>query len=243
MNKEVAKKQTTAVSTEVIDMSKYAGKGSEGVDKDSAAVPFLAVLQSNSPALQTVEGAKAGMFMNTITNELFDIVTIVPFAFERTFIQWGPDNGGFKGKHNPADIDTGKIETDYNEKRKLILKGTLDELKDTRQHYVMMQSASGSWQPAVFSLSSTQIKKSKNFVALWQGIEDEAPDGTSYNPPSWAYMYNVTAISETNEKGSWYGVTIMKSDKVEDPDLFAACVKFNEDYAAGLLETVEPKKF
>ena len=50
------------------------GKGLEGADKDSFATPFLAVLQAQSPQVvdATIEGIKAGLFINSITNELFE---------------------------------------------------------------------------------------------------------------------------------------------------------------------------
>ena len=70
--KAVAKTEANLPSTMVQDMKADAGKGSEGVDKDSLAIPFLVILQPLSPACDDddgVKGAKPGMFMNTITEE------------------------------------------------------------------------------------------------------------------------------------------------------------------------------
>ena len=58
----VKDEKTTALSTNVVlDFAADAGMGMEGVDKDSFAIPFIALLQGLSPQLETVDGAKPGL--------------------------------------------------------------------------------------------------------------------------------------------------------------------------------------
>ena len=52
------------------------GRGFEEADADSFAIPFLAMLQKGTPQADPddpayIKGAKPGMFMNTVTLELF----------------------------------------------------------------------------------------------------------------------------------------------------------------------------
>ena len=63
----VAEAKKTAVAMP-LDFSADAGMGMEGADKSSFAIPFITMLQGLSPQLETVEGAKPGLFINTITN-------------------------------------------------------------------------------------------------------------------------------------------------------------------------------
>ena len=48
-----------------MDFSADAGQGMEGADKASFAIPFITMLQGLSPQLETVDGAKPGLFIMT----------------------------------------------------------------------------------------------------------------------------------------------------------------------------------
>lgn len=241
----VAKRQEAQPpSTLVNDMQADEGKGLEGADKESFAIPFLAVLQTKSPQVEDelVEGAKAGMFFNTITNELFKTVKVIPCGFQRKYIQWGlrEDGGGFKGIHNPIDVDSGKLETYTDDKGRLRFGD--DQLKDTRIHYLMVQSASGAWAPAVLSLSSTQIKKSKRFMSLIQGVEFKTDTGKPFTPPSYANLFDITTVKEKNDMGSWFGIEVVKDRRIQDneAELYVKCKSFSEQVSAGTVKVAEP---
>jgi hypothetical protein len=224
------------------DMSADAGRGVEGADKDSFAIPFLLVLQKGSPVVddESVLGAKAGLLMNSITNELFPEVIVVPCGFQRKYVQWGDRDtgGGFKGLHNPVDIDGGAVKTYRDDKGHLRIGD--DFLNDTRMHYIMVQSKTGQWFPAVLSLTSTQIKKSKRFMSLIAGIEFKDKNGIPYTPPSFGNTYLLATVKEANDKGSWYGIEITIDEPVTDPLLYAKCKKFNEEVNAGTVKAPEP---
>ena len=88
---EVAVAETnTALAVMAADFAADAGLGMEGADKSSFAIPFLSILQGLSPQLETVDGAKPGLFINSITNEVFKEVLVIPCAFQRRFLRWAP---------------------------------------------------------------------------------------------------------------------------------------------------------
>ena len=240
---EVAVKETnTALAVMAADFAADAGLGMEGADKSSFAIPFIAILQGLSPQLETVDGAKPGLFINTITNEVFKEVLVVPCAFQRRFLRWAPrsEGGGYKGEYNPVDIETGKIEGVHTSAEgRLMLEN--DELKDTRNHYVLMQTESGAWQPALFSLSSTQIKKSKKWMSRIQGIEMRNAQGKAFNPPSFSHIYKLTSVKEENSKGSWWGVEIEMVEPVGDAELYAKAKAFHNSVASGDVEVAPPQ--
>ena len=98
----------------VINFEQDAGQGLEGADKDSFAIPYLVVLQPMSPPVAegTLEGAKPGLFLNSVTQELLTEIDLVPVAFQRRFLLWAPRKlgGGFKGEFSPIDVELRKIE-------------------------------------------------------------------------------------------------------------------------------------
>jgi len=212
---------TTKSSTAVIPASLPswagdAGSGMEGTDKDSFAIPFIRVLQQLSP--QCTPGktgynpaAKAGMILNTVTGELVSGETgivFVPCAFQRRFIQWAPrgSNGGYRGEHNPEDVaarvaaeeltrgDDGKLYIGEPNPKKS------DYLSDTRNHFGLVLTPNGPVQ-ALLSLTSTQIKKSKQLMGLLGQIKIGGK-----TPPTYLSKVRMTTVLEANDSGSWYGV-------------------------------------
>ena len=241
---EVAVKEetNTALAVMAADFAADAGLGMEGADKSSFAIPFLSILQGLSPQLETVDGAKPGLFINSITNEVFKEVYVIPCAFQRRFLRWAPrsEGGGYKGEYNPVDIETGKIAgVSTNNEGRLMLEN--DELKDTRNHFVLMQTESGAWTGALLSLSSTQIKKSKRWMSLILGIEMRNAQGKPFNPPSFSHVYKLSAVKEENSKGSWWGLQVEKVEPVGDAELYAKAKAFHNSVSAGEVEVAPPQ--
>jgi len=226
-----------------IDFSADAGMGMEGTDRASFAIPFLTILQGLSPQIETVEGAKPGLYINTITTELYREALVIPCAYQRRFNRWAPreQGGGYRGEYSPVDVELGKLAgLDTNEKGQTTIEGDL--LKDTRNHFVLVQSESGAWQPAIISLSSTQIKKSKRWMSLIQGIEMRAPGSAkSFNPPSFSHVYKMTAKKEENSQGSWWGVDIAVVGPVQDHETYAKAKAFHASVASGDIEVAQPQ--
>jgi hypothetical protein len=255
--KETTTEVTSAQSSSVgfpIDFAADAGMGMEGADKSSFAIPFITMLQGLSPQLETVDGAKPGKFINTITNELYDEVMVVPCAYQRRFLRWSPrsSGGGYKGEFNPIEVETGALPglkqingiylMDVPEGAPAFDPKGLplyDHLSDTRNHFVLAKNASGGWQPALISLSSTQIKKSKRWMSLIQGVEMEA-NGRHFNPPSFSSIYKLKPIKEENSKGSWWGLDISRVGFIEDGELYGRAKDFHSQVASGAVEVAPP---
>lgn len=240
---EVAVAETnTALAVMAADFAADAGLGMEGADKSSFAIPFLSILQGLSPQLETVDGAKPGLFINSITNEVFKEVLVIPCAFQRRFLRWAPrsEGGGYKGEYNPVDVETGKVaNVSQNAEGRLMLEN--DELKDTRNHFVLMQTEAGAWTGALLSLSSTQIKKSKRWMSLILGIEMRNAQGKPFNPPSFSHVYKLSAVKEENSKGSWWGLQVEKVEPVGDAELYAKAKAFHNSVSAGEVEVAPPQ--
>lgn len=260
MSKDVDLKKGQQVG-QVLDFSSDAGAGMEGADKASFAIPFITVLQGLSPQCEPVkdggvEGAKPGLFINTITNELYEEVLVVPCAYNRRFLRWAPrsSGGGFKGEYNPVDVETGNLQgltivngsylmdvpagaTNTHDAQGAPL---YDHLADTRNHFVLVKTKAGNWVQALVSLTSSQIKKSKRWMSRIQGVEMRDANGKAFVPPSFSHIYKLTSVKEENAKGKWYGVEIDIVEPVSDPELYANAKKFNQAVNAGAVEVAPP---
>lgn len=250
---EIAKVVThgTAVANvpDEIDFSADAGVGLEGTNKDDYAIPFLAILQGLSPAVvDGVEGARPGLIMNSVTMEFTEDVLVVPCAFQRRFLEWAPRNkgGGFKGEHLPIDVESGKVGEEYVDNtgtKRLGIKvedkekGTYwHDLKDTRSHYVLVVKEDGTFSPAVVSFASTQVKKSKRWLAMIQGVQERNAAGQLFQAPSFSRLYQLFSVKESNERGSWNGWSIGALGKVKSRELYDAAKAFNTMVLAGAVK-------
>lgn len=253
---EVALAASSALSTvpEFMDASDF-GAGFEGTDKDSYAIPFLQILQKMSPMVDEdhakyVTGAKAGMFFNTVTGRLFDGkagLQIVPCAYKRAFIQWGARDagGGFKGEFTPEQVEemkaAGKLVLVDNKLFVPDENGNVDEKKsdyvaDTRSHFILtVDPENGETSRAILSLSSSQIKSSRNLMTSLNQKKVEVA-GRKVTPPTFANLAQLTTVGLSNDSGSWSGVVFKLDGLVTDRDLFAEAKDFYKSIVSGELK-------
>lgn len=236
------------------DIFADAGKGLTNIDADSVAIPFLAVLQTNSPQVDPddgayVPGAKAGMFYNTVTKEAFDGkegLFLVPCEYQRKFLRWQAreTGGGFKGEIGINQVvamrERGELIEMDNRLYVPSEDGSVnpkksDKVSDTRVHYVLLLNPhTGAAQQAVVSLGSTQIKKSKNLLALLGGVTIEHPEThQKATPPTFAIVVHITTVPESNDQGKWHGVQFSVHGFVKDPNTYRMARGFHKLINAG----------
>jgi hypothetical protein len=228
-----------------------AGAGMEGTDKDSFAIPFLTIVQKMSPQVDEtdpkyIEAARPGMFTNTVTDDLFSGKTgviFLPCAYQRRFLQWAPrdSGGGFKGEWLPEQA--AQLEQDgevVNQDGRLYFpddKGDVHEKKcdylgDTRNHFgILVDPKTSVITPALLSLSSTQIKKSKQLMTLLNGIKVDGTKG-KITPPTWVNRVLLTTVPESNDKGSWHGVKVELDGFIGTQELYDAGKELHDIIAA-----------
>lgn len=249
--KALAKTNPNELSTN-LSFEADSGAGMEGTDKDSFAIPFLAVIQKMSPQVDEadpkfIEEARPGMITNTVTDELFDGkegVTFLPCAFQRRFLHWAArgQGGGFKGELSPEDatalMEDGAVEN-YNgrlyflEEDGSFQEDKSDYLADTRNHFgILVNEATGQMTQVLLSLGSTQIKKSKQLMTLLNGVKIKGSQGM-VTPPTWMNRVRITSVPESNEKGSWHGVRVELDGLIDSQDLYDAGRALHEIIATG----------
>lgn len=255
-SKDVAVKGTTevALAEELAFMADDFGAGMEGADGDSFAIPFVQILQKMSPIVDEdnaahVEGAKAGMLYNTVTGKLYngkEGLLVVPCAYKRSFIQWGSregGTGGFKGEYTPEQFAAMRTDESKvviidgrpfapNDEGKVDVKKS-DYFADTRSHFVLLiDPETGSYETAIISLASSQIKASKKLMTSLQQKKVQTPKGLQ-SPPTFANIVKLTTVGLSNEKGSWSGAQFELQGLVTDKDMYAAAKEFYKAVVGG----------
>lgn len=197
---------TAVATTGDFDYGADAGVGFEGTTAKDLSVPFIGILQSNSPQIDgdsPVEGAKPGMLINTVTNELLDGdkgQAFIPVHYDRAYVEWVPRNkgGGFVGLH-AVESELVKLElAKQNGQRGKIVLENGNELIETEYCYVLtldvdMVTPTGF---AVLSLTSTKLtpfRKFKTSLFMLKG-----------KPPLFVNRAILKTDKQKNEKGTFY---------------------------------------
>ena len=121
----VAKKEENLPALNLSLMEQDASSGLENINQEDLATPRLKVLMQLSPELEDIEGAKAGMIFNTVSNELYDGsvgIKVLPCAYQRQYVEWADRGQGSSAPINVYDASSDiltKTTRDENNKDRL----------------------------------------------------------------------------------------------------------------------------
>jgi len=225
-----------------VDFGDDAGGGMENIDSSELKIPFLNILQSNSPQCKPVDagglpGAQMGKMLNGATGELFDGkkgATFIPVYRDHNFVEFTPRalGGGFVAIHQPNDDLIIRLQAEHGKFGRLpnnvtkrdkdgqALDGT--EITETFYLYGLLVDANGMSQRVIVPFKSTQIKKYQAFMQRQMNIKYANPKSTTENPlppvqpPLWAHRWHLGTVFEKNKAGEFYGWTLSLAAKNED---------------------------
>ena len=231
------KKPGTSVPAKVEDTADMAalyeadaGTGFEGTTNEDYIIPFIKLLQKMSPEVDQdsgsfIEGAKAGMFIDTGTSELLESVDFIPCYYHRTIVEWRDrdSGGGFVAQH---DVGYEQNFSKDDSGRYITPNGTY--LADTRYFFGLRLKSDGDTSPVVVSFTSTQLKKSRTWLTRMQALKFTKRDGSRATFPIFSHTWQLTSVPEENERGSWRGYKIDIVGPIQNPALVNAARKAAE---------------
>lgn len=234
------------------DYGDDAGGGFENTTSADFKASFLRILQSNSPQIESVEGAKAGLIINTVTNALFESVMIIPAITEHLYVEWlprkqgGGAGQGFIGVHalnDPMVQDAlKKLPNKFarGEDGKVILPKSPagnDLVETVYFHGVQFNPENESILPAIIAFSSTGLPVSSAWLTT---ARQEIAKGTGKSKPLFAHVYKLGSNKTTRNGNTWYNWTVAfaggsasKSLLAVDSDAFAAARMVRDSVKAG----------
>lgn len=172
--------------------------GNELVQSQDQAVPRLNLLQQLSAQLnrskpEYIKEAAAGMFHNSVTNELFDELYVLNLFYKRTMTVFKKRDlgGGFAG--NYANLEEARMAMISQDKDP-----DAYEYVDTANHYLLIIGADGKVvTPVIFSMNSSKLKVSNawNTKILKQG------------GPRFASVWKLGTVVQSNNSGTWFNVS------------------------------------
>lgn len=186
-----------------------AGRG-VSTNPNDVGIPFLYLLQDLSPQIlkrdpKYVEGAEAGMFINSLSMETFDGdegVYFVPCFYKSALVEWVPrkKGGGFVREYAVDDPIAKTVVYSDPEKPNLPFLPNGNNLIETRYYYGFQIKKDNTPEAAVISFSSSGLKVSRELQRLFSTVK--TPGGKV--APCYSKVYKLVAAVAQKANNSWF---------------------------------------
>ena len=237
MGNDVALKEESALVSISDAMKADAGSGFENVTQEDVALPFLSLIQSLSPQRtkgdpKWIEGAEEGLLFNTVSESLYDYVSIVPCAYNKVFMEWVPRDhgGGLVGIYDRTEVNH-RIESKDGLK---ITSVAGNDIVPTMQFFCVQvdEDAKIILDRFLISMSISQIKVGKKWLSRMQTIM--APGETPYPVPMYGQVWKMSSCLEKNASGQpYYNWSPSFERPLDDTAVYLACKQFHFDVVGG----------
>ena len=233
---QVAEEKEGALATNLFEAD--ANQGAQNISQEDLALPFLKVLGQLSPEVNKrdakyVKGAKPGKIINTVTNELFDEIKIIPCHYKRQYIEWqdrGTSTGAPVAIHEASSDIISQTTRGKDYKDRLPNGNYLD---NTAQHFVLALGKTP--QTALISMKGTQLKVSRKWNSMMMGIKMQGKNGL-FTPPTYSHIYNLKTVQMSNDKGTWFGWDVTKVGPVEEKSFYDMAKTFATSVGKGEIQ-------
>lgn len=210
--KKNAVAQTKKHEVAVPSYGEFEGTGYEGTSQDDYAIPYLNVLQGLSPEVgaegedSKVEGAAAGMMINSVTKQLIQRdpgLVFVPVTTEHAYVEWRPreSGGGIVGRHlrDSEVVRAAKTEYDFGAYK---TEGGNDLIETFYMFGYELDDVDAA-EPGgalVISFWSTKIKVYKGIMQTLRTFKGK--------PPLFANRLRITTVAQKNAQGNFFNFKI-----------------------------------
>ena len=233
---QVATKKEGALQTNLFEAD--ANQGTQNISQEDLALPFLKILGQLSPEVNKrdgkyVEGAEPGKIINTVTNDLYDMISVIPCHYKRQYIEWadrGTSTGAPVAIHE-ADSDIVSQTTRGKDYKDRLPNGNY--LDNTANHFVLVLG--NNPQTALISMKSTQLKVSRKWNSMMMGIKMQGKNGL-FTPPTYSHIYNLSTVQMSNDKGTWFGWDVTKVGPVTEKHEYDMAKAFAESVGKGEIQ-------
>lgn len=223
-----AKPQTTAVATrgDMPDYIKQAARGSENVDMQDLVIPRIELVQALSPCIeegnaQYIEGAKPGMFYNSVTRELYGPSVIVcPAFFKKQYLCWRDrkTGGGFGGA-----FDSMAEAQDRIAQEDMRSQDDWEAVETAIQIVLVYNPETQDMSEAVISMARTKMKVSRQWNSL---IRVNGMDRFSR-------IYEIFGVDEENSQNQSYKNMAVRYIEWAPMEVYKAAEKLYNSIASG----------
>lgn len=196
--------EVTAFSgkTDIAARESRVGQGSQNVSTADMAIPRIKLLQATNPEVQPseaqfVEGAQAGMLMNSLNNELYTSLFVINLHFTRCVNAWRKRTmgGGLFGSFDTEAEAIAKLEAEGEPVSNY-------DISENPTHLILLINEDGEPQGiALLDMPSSKIKKSKKWNSL---IAEQEKQGN----PRFGCVWQLSVVADKNNKGPFSNLDV-----------------------------------
>lgn len=218
-------KKTTAVATTapgaIAEYKAFAGKGWDNVTSADIAIPFLNLLQDGSPQVKKssaarLDGAEAGFFVDSVSNDLFDGekgIVVIPVLTQIKIVEWIPYDDGGAGK-GPVGIHEfnspihqaaqARAQGDIT---KMVSEDGSTELKETFYMYALILREEDDVEPVnagmMIAFSKSKVKPYRNGMARINMVP-----GSRTELPLFCNRLRLTSVPDSGQGNDFFNVKL-----------------------------------
>lgn len=248
---------TAVTQTSAMDrIAANAGAGFEKVTRDDLAIPRFTILQSLSPQVNKrgddyIDGAEAGMILNTVTGDLYDGekgVELVIVDFTRSDIEWIPRSagGGFVKNHGAGSNILAQTKRDEKTGANVLPGG--HEIVSTAEYFAFHITEEGWDEKIVVSLAKSDLAEARRLNTVASSYQVDVPNGSGgtkkIRPAYYHRSYVFATVPKENDMGNWFGWKIgigRETLTMDDGEaLYDAASAFRQAVSSGKAKGVDP---
>ena len=216
-------------------------KKAQTFDQSALIIPRLKILQDLSNQArersdQYVPGAKPGMILNTVTNDLCTSLTFIPAYFTTRFVAWKPrPDGGLVDQDFPEeklsnmtkDLGSkwlGQVERDGK---------MIDvEVIETPEWAGVAIDENGKVSPVVIDFAITKAKAARKIATTIELTEIMVGD-EAVVPASFMHEFTLSSAIEQSGDNEWFGWKVSHNGFGENMRAIERAEKLRDSMAAG----------
>jgi len=250
MSTEVAKKQETGISVELLDDLLSDEGAGVNFDVSEMEVPFVRLAHPMSDAMNKTKPAfikelRSGDIYNTITRQIWDAeegITVVPVHQETVYTHKKAD-GSF-ARYTMRDPELHAL------LKRVVRDGAKEWIKDDHgnneselvkadNYYCVIIDKDGTTQKAIIDFRSTGLKVSRRWKTQISMQKLPNSKGELKTPPLYGIMWNFSGVDESNDRGSWSSWSIRKIGPIDRPEVKEEAQQFREMILKGEVKAQE----
>ena len=194
--------QSTAVAA--FDYGSDSGAGFEGTSSKDLSIPFIEVMQSNSPQVEAGD-LKLGDMFNSVTGEVWapgEFIHLIPCHKDLTYNEWVPRSkgGGLVARYQPGDDLVVRSLSARRDGIGPMMLPSGNELIETHYLYALTLDSTGEEVTGfcVLSCTSTKITPLRKLTTALYMLKGK--------PPLFANRIRLTTFKDKNAKGTYANI-------------------------------------
>jgi len=188
------------------------GSGFEDMNQDTMAIPFIRVVQALSPQkkkskAEYIPNCEDGDIINTITKRIYEQpLRFIVGKFERYYIEWKPNRGGFVQALSPEIVETNtdRYQMVPNNKGGMKLADVVsgNDVVETYVYYIVLPDYPED-SVCIMSLYSSQLKEAKKLNRI---MNTTFIPGTGDKAAPFFLVFTLTTVEMSKDDHDWMGV-------------------------------------